>query len=110
MATVKTVQVIPVSLPLREPYRIARALQERGEYVMFRLESGEGCWGIGEAAPGIDLALHDVMGKLLGLPVYKLLGGRFRTRVPLSGGPIGLQDRRSDRSVHCRRGRRGRAA
>ena len=33
MATLKAVEVIPVSLPLKEPYRIARALQERGEYV-----------------------------------------------------------------------------
>lgn len=141
MSTLKAVEVIPVSLPLREPYRIARALQERGEYVVFRLETDEGQWGIGEAAPfqgeseetqadivatarhhltpavlgmdvfdleaihdrmdqvlpghlfakaGIDLALHDLMGKLLGVPVYRLLGGRFRDRIQLSGGPIGL--------------------
>lgn len=141
MATLKVVEVIPVNLPLKEPYRIARALQERGEYVVFRIETDEGCWGIGEAAPfqgeseetqadivatarqrlipavlgmevfdleaihdrmdavlpghlfakaGIDLALHDLMGKLLGVPVYRLLGGRYRERVPLSGGPIGL--------------------
>src|SRR3972149_6579490 len=141
MPTLKAVEVIPVSLPLKEPYRIARALQERGEYVLFRLQTDEGQWGIGEAAPfegesdetqadivasarrhlvpavlgmdvfdleaihdrmdavlpahlfakaGIDLALHDLMGKLLGVPVYRLLGGRFRDRILLSGGPIGL--------------------
>jgi L-alanine-DL-glutamate epimerase-like enolase superfamily enzyme len=140
--TLKAVEVIPVSLPLREPYRIARALQDRAEYVVFRLETDDGSWGIGEAAPfqgeseetqpdivatarhylvpavlglevfdleaihdrmdavlpehlfakaGIDLALHDLMGKLLSLPVHRLLGGRFRERIPLSGGPIGLQ-------------------
>src|SRR3990172_5615428 len=127
MPTLKAVEVIPVSLPLKEPYRIARALQERGEYVLFRLQTDEGQWGIGEAAPfegesdetqadivasarrhlvpavlgmdvfdleaihdGIDQALHDLMGKLLGVPVYRLLGGRFRDRILLSGGPIGL--------------------
>lgn len=141
MPTLKAVEVIPVSLPLKEPYRIARALQERGEYVLFRLQTDDGQWGIGEAAPfqgeseetqadivasarhhlvpavlgmdvfdleaihdrmdavlpahlfakaGIDLALFDLMGKLLGVPVYRLLGGRFRDRIPLSGGPIGL--------------------
>ncbi|MBI2154279.1 MAG: mandelate racemase/muconate lactonizing enzyme family protein [Candidatus Rokubacteria bacterium] len=42
------------------------------------------------AKAGIDLALHDLMGKLLGVPVHRLLGGRFRDRIPLSGGPIGL--------------------
>src|SRR3989304_1862635 len=51
MPTLKAVEVIPVSLPLKEPYRIARALQERGEYVLFRLQTDEGQWGIGEAAP-----------------------------------------------------------
>lgn len=141
MAALKTIEIIPVSLPLREPYRIARAIQDRGEYVVFRLETDEGCCGIGEAAPfhgeseetqadivatarqylapavlgmeifdleaihdrmdallpghlfakaGIDLALHDLIGKLLGVPVFRLMGGRFRERVPLSGGPIGL--------------------
>ncbi len=33
---------------------------------------------------GIDIALHDLMGKALGVPVYKLLGGRARPRVPLT--------------------------
>ncbi|MBI2460769.1 MAG: dipeptide epimerase [Candidatus Rokubacteria bacterium] len=141
MAAIKAVEVVPVSLPLREPYRIARAVQERAEYVLVRVETDEGLAGIGEAAPfqgeseetqadivatarqhlapailgmevfdleaihdrldtvlpghlfakaGIDLALHDLIGALLGVPVYRLLGGRFRERVPLAGGPIGL--------------------
>jgi L-alanine-DL-glutamate epimerase-like enolase superfamily enzyme len=35
-------------------------------------------------AAGLDIALHDLMGKALGVPVFKLLGGRFRARVPLT--------------------------
>lgn len=38
---------------------------------------------------GIELALWDLKGKALGLPVYQLLGGRVRDRIPVyaSGGP-----------------------
>jgi muconate cycloisomerase len=35
-------------------------------------------------AAGADVALHDLMGKLLGVPLYKLLGGKTRDRVPLT--------------------------
>jgi L-alanine-DL-glutamate epimerase-like enolase superfamily enzyme len=34
-----------------------------------------------QAMSGVDLALWDIMGKALGLPVYKLLGGGFRNSV-----------------------------
>jgi L-alanine-DL-glutamate epimerase-like enolase superfamily enzyme len=33
------------------------------------------------AISGIDIALHDLAGKALGIPVYQLLGGRYRDRV-----------------------------
>ena len=35
-------------------------------------------------AAGVDIALHDLMGKALGVPLYRLLGGRYRERVPLT--------------------------
>jgi L-alanine-DL-glutamate epimerase-like enolase superfamily enzyme len=45
------------------------------------------------AISGIDIALWDLLGKALGQPVWRLLGGRFRDRVPAyaSGGwaPVG---------------------
>ena len=33
---------------------------------------------------GIDLALHDLVAKQLDIPVYRLLGGKFRDRVPVA--------------------------
>ena len=35
-----------------------------------------------EAIAGVDIALWDLAGKLLGVPVYRLLGGPFRTELP----------------------------
>jgi len=38
-------------------------------------------WGLDEA---LEHALHDLAGKALGLPMYKLLGGAYRSEVPVS--------------------------
>ncbi|PWU09456.1 MAG: mandelate racemase/muconate lactonizing enzyme family protein [Verrucomicrobia bacterium] len=35
------------------------------------------------ALTGIDNALYDIMGKALGVPIYKLLGGKFREKIRL---------------------------
>ena len=40
---------------------------------------GNGC-----AKSGIDMALHDLAGKVMGVPVSVLLGGRRRTRAPVA--------------------------
>jgi L-alanine-DL-glutamate epimerase-like enolase superfamily enzyme len=40
--------------------------------------------GVEEAKAGIEMALWDILGKALGAPVYALLGGKVRERVPLS--------------------------
>ncbi|WP_027078834.1 mandelate racemase/muconate lactonizing enzyme family protein [Maribacter antarcticus] len=39
---------------------------------------------------GIDLALHDLLGKILNVPVYKLLGGKFRDKIEI-GSEIGIK-------------------
>ncbi len=38
-----------------------------------------------QALAGVDCALWDLRGKLLGMPVWALLGGKFRSRFPVYG-------------------------
>lgn len=43
--------------------------------------------GVGRAkqiACGVDLALHDLIGKWLNVPVYALLGGAYRSEIPVA--------------------------
>ena len=44
-----------------------------------------------QALSGIDIALWDIAGKVHGLPLYKLLGGAFRERIPVYGYGMMLQ-------------------
>ena len=50
------------------------------------------------AQSAIDLALHDIMGKTLGVPCYQLLGGKHRDHIPcfatcfLEMGPEAVAD------------------
>ena len=41
------------------------------------------------AVSGIDIALWDIRGKVLGLPIYELLGGKVRDDLPLYTHPLG---------------------
>ena len=55
-----------------------------------------------EAIAGVDIALWDLLGKRYGAPVWQLLGGPYRTRLPVyaSGVPGG---RLEEREAHVRR-------
>ncbi len=61
----------------RDPRRIGAIWQElyRGQYF-------EGGRVLTAAISAIDIALHDLVAKSLGVPVYQLLGGRQRDFVP----------------------------
>jgi len=57
-----------------DPFRIAYLVQKMDR----------GLDGVEEAKAGIEMALWDILGKALGTPVYTLLGGKVRERIPLS--------------------------
>ena len=61
----------------RDPMRIGALWQE-----MYRSQYFEGGRVLSAAISAIDIALYDIAGKALGVPVYQLLGGKHRDFVP----------------------------
>ena len=62
----------------RDPFDI-----ERNWDIMWRSTMSYGLAGVTmNAISGIDLALWDIVGKALNIPVYKLLGGETKPRIP----------------------------
>jgi galactonate dehydratase len=62
----------------RDPMQIGALWQE-----MYRSQYFEGGRVLTGAQSAIDIALYDIAGKALGVPVYQLLGGKHRDYVPL---------------------------
>ncbi|MEA3356726.1 MAG: enolase C-terminal domain-like protein [Candidatus Bipolaricaulota bacterium] len=56
-----------------DPFNIARIHDK-----MDGIVPGYGC-----TKSGVDIALYDIMGKALGVPIHKLLGGIYREKIPL---------------------------
>ena len=48
------------------------------------LRTLENLFGWGRLCAGLDFALHDIAGKVHGVPVYELLGGKAREAVPMT--------------------------
>ena len=62
--------------------------------MMYRSNYFEGGRVLTAAISAIDIALHDIKGKALGVPVYQLLGGKHRDHIPLfahTQAPMGPQ-------------------
>ena len=57
------------------------------------------------ALAALDIALWDLKGKVLGLPIYKLLGGAWRTKLPFYASIGGNADRTVDEVVRTVEGR-----
>jgi len=71
----------------RDPMAIGALWQE-----MYRSQYFEGGRVLTAAISAIDIALHDIKGKALGVPVYQLLGGKQRNQIPTFAtvkGPCG---------------------
>jgi galactonate dehydratase len=61
----------------QDPLRRGRIWQE-----LYRSQYFEGGRVLLAAQSAIDIALHDIAGKALGVPVYQLLGGKQRDSIP----------------------------
>ncbi len=61
----------------RDPRQIGRLWQE-----MYRSQYFEGGRTLTSAISAIDIALYDILGKALNVPVYQLLGGKQRDFIP----------------------------
>lgn len=61
----------------RDAMQIGRIWQE-----VYRSQYFEGGRVLQAAISAIDIALHDIKGKALGVPAYDLLGGKQRVRIP----------------------------
>ena len=77
LAVVGAIQHYREFLIGRDPMRIGGLWQE-----MYRSQYFEGGRVLTAAIAAIDIALYDIAGKALGVPVYQLLGGKQRDFVP----------------------------
>ena len=133
--SIASIEIVPVRLPLREPFAIAYATYPDVRTVLVRLVAADGTAGWGEATPdpnvtgetveatvavlrhdlapallgrdardraaihraldarvegvpaakaALDIALHDLIGRATGVPVWALLGGRTKDGLTIS--------------------------
>lgn len=86
--------IIP-ELEGRDPLRSAKLLK--------RLSAITVGWPSARAA--VDMALYDILGKVAGLPVYKILGGyRDRIKTSITIGILGIKDTGSIANEYAKQG------
>lgn len=71
----------------RNPLQIGALWQE-----MYRGQYFEGGRVLTAAISAIDIALHDIVGKALSVPVYQLLGGKQRDKIPCFATAVTLTE------------------
>jgi len=71
--------------------RMFTAMRERGHYTGFFIDALAGC----------DIALWDIIGQATGKPVHKVLGGRYRDRIPLYAGVSGTPESAAAKADEC---------
>lgn len=71
----------------KDARQIGRIWQE-----IYRSQYFEGGRVLTAAQSALDIALHDLVGKALDIPVYQLLGGRQRDRIPSFASTSGEND------------------
>src|SRR5512133_571371 len=89
LAVVGAVQHYREFLIGKDPMRAGALWQE-----MYRSQYFEGGRTLTAAISAIDMALYDIKGKALGVPVYQLLGGKQRDYIPCfatASAPMGPQ-------------------
>jgi galactonate dehydratase len=68
----------------KDPFRIGAIWQE-----LYRSQYFEGGRVLQAAISALDIALYDIKGKALGVPVYELLGGKQRDKIPTFASTFG---------------------
>ncbi|MBI4330549.1 MAG: mandelate racemase/muconate lactonizing enzyme family protein [Chloroflexi bacterium] len=70
----------------KDPYDIAKILLDLEQMPLSEIPAGDPADRINagiSARSAIDMALHDIMARAAGLPVYQLLGGLVRDEIPV---------------------------
>lgn len=81
----------------QDPRNIAALWQ-----TMRRALSGRSGGMLVEAIAGIDIALWDIMGKIAGMPIYRLLGGVGRERIDVYAAAVNwVEDAAADRELEA---------
>jgi galactonate dehydratase len=71
----------------KDPFDIGRIWQ-----MLYRSQYFEGGRVLTAAQSAIDIALYDIKGKALGVPVYELLGGKHRNFIPTFASTTGITE------------------